>query len=85
MVPNGDSKITEHIYQSQFNNHLNERMVLFLLNLEVFLVPVLYVDVLGITKQNLEWTQVLFATNVENIGHQKVACFMGVSKRSSVQ
>ena len=65
MVPNGDSKITDHINRSQCSNHLKVRMALFLCNLAVCLVPILYADVLGIARQNVEWTQMLLATCVK--------------------
>ena len=54
MVPNGNSRITNHINQSPCSSHLKERMAQFLWNLEVFLVPVLDVDGLGIARQNVE-------------------------------
>ena len=46
-------------------------MAQFPWNLEVLLVPVLDMDILGITKQNIEWTQILLATSVEKLGISK--------------
>ena len=54
MVPNNDSRITDLINQSQYSSHFKERMAQLLWNLEVFLVPVLDMDMLGIAKQNVE-------------------------------
>ena len=71
MVANGDSKITDHINQSQFSSHHKEGMAQYLWNLEVFLVPVLDVDGVGIVRQNVEWTQMLLATSVEKLGISK--------------
>ena len=46
-------------------------MAQFLWNLEDFMVPVLDVDRLGIERQNVEWTQLLFATSLEKLGISK--------------
>ena len=54
MVPNGDSRITDHINQSPCSSHLKERMAQYLWNSEVFLVPVLDMDGLDIARQNVE-------------------------------
>ena len=54
MVANGDSRITDHINQSQCSSHYKEGMAQYLWNSGVFLVPVLDVDGLGIIKQNVE-------------------------------
>ena len=53
MVPNSNSRITDYTNQSQCSSHLKESMTQFLLTLEVFLVPVLDMDGLGITRQNV--------------------------------
>ena len=54
MVPNGNSRITNHINQGPYITHLRERIAHYLWNLEVFLVPVLDVDGLDIARQNVE-------------------------------
>ena len=54
MVANGDSRITNNINQSQCSSHHKEGMAQYLWNSEVFLVPVLDVDRLGIVRQNVE-------------------------------
>ena len=54
MVANGDSNITDHINQSQYNSHYKEGMDLYLWNSKVFLVPILNVDRLDIAKQNVK-------------------------------
>ena len=54
MVANRDSRITDHINQSQCSSHHKEGMAQYLWNSEVFLVPVLDVDGLGIIRQNVE-------------------------------
>ena len=63
MVPNSNSRITNHIKQSQCNSHFQERMAQFLGNSEVFLVPALDVDILNIRRQNVELTQILLVTS----------------------
>ena len=40
--------------KAKCSSHIKERMAQFLENLEVFLVPVLDVDGLGIVKQNVK-------------------------------
>ena len=54
MVANGDSRITNHINQSQCSSHYKEGMAQYLWNLEVFLASVLDMDGLGIVGQNVE-------------------------------
>ena len=54
MVANRDSRITDHINQSQCSSHHNKGMAQHLWNSEVFLVPVLNVGGLGILRQNVE-------------------------------
>ena len=54
MVLNGNSRITNYINQSQYSSYLKEGMGQYLWNSEVFLVPILDVDVLGIARQNVE-------------------------------
>ena len=54
MVASGDSRITDHINQSQCGSHHKEGMAQYLWNLEVFLVPVLDVDGLDTTSLNVE-------------------------------
>ena len=54
MVANGYSRITDHINQSQCSSYHKEGMAQYLWNSEVFLVPVLDVDKLGIVRQNVE-------------------------------
>ena len=54
MVANGDSRITDHINQSLCSSYHKEGMAQYLWNLEVFLVPVLDVDGLDTTSQNVE-------------------------------
>ena len=54
MAANGDSRITDHINQSQYSSYHKEGMAQYLWNSEVFLVPVLDVDRLGIVRQNVE-------------------------------
>ena len=54
MVARGDSRITDHINQSQCSSHYKEGMAQYLWNLEVFLVPVLDVDGLDTASQNVE-------------------------------
>ena len=52
MAANGDSRITDHI--NQCSSYHKEGMAQYLWNSEVFLVPVLDVDGLGIVRQNVE-------------------------------
>ena len=54
MVANGDSRITDHINQSQYGSHHKEGMAQYLWNSEVFLVPVLDMVGLDIERQNIE-------------------------------
>ena len=54
MVPNSNSRITGHVNQNPRSSLLNERMAHYLWNLEVFLVPVLDMDGLDITRQTVE-------------------------------
>ena len=54
MVPNSDNRITNYINQSQCSSYLKESMAQFLWNSEVFLVPILDVDIMGIARQNIE-------------------------------
>ena len=54
MVASEDSRITDHINQSQCSSHHKEEMAQYLWNLEVFLVPVLDVDGLDTTSQNVQ-------------------------------
>ena len=54
IVPNGDSRITNHINQSLCSSHLRELMAQYLWSSEAFLVPVLDVDGLDIARQNVE-------------------------------
>ena len=54
MVVNGDSRTTDRINQSQCSSHHKEGMAQYLWNSEVFLVPVLDVDGLGIIRQSVE-------------------------------
>ena len=54
IVANRDSRITDHINQSQCSSHHKEWMTQYLWNLEVFLVPVLDVGGLDTTSQNVE-------------------------------
>ena len=71
MVPNGDSRITDHINQGQYSSHRKERMAQFLWNSEIFLVLALDVYGLGIIRQNVRWTPMLLATSMEKLGISK--------------
>ena len=71
MVASEDSRITDHINQSQCSSHHKEEMAQYLWNLEVFLVLVLDVDGLDTASPNVEWTQMLLATSVEKLGISK--------------
>ena len=50
MVPNQDSRFTDHINQSQCSSHYKEGMAQFLWNSEVFPVPASDVDGQGIAR-----------------------------------
>ena len=54
MVASEDSRITDHINQSQCSSHHKEEMAQYLWNLEVFLVLVLDVDGLVTTSPSVE-------------------------------
>ena len=54
MVASKDSRITDHINQSQCSSHHKEEMAQYLWNLEVFLVHVLDVDGLDTASPNVE-------------------------------
>ena len=54
MVVSGNSRITDHINQSQCSSHYKEEMAQYLWNLKVFLVLVLDVDKLDTTSLNVE-------------------------------
>ena len=54
MVTSEDSRITDHINQSQCSSHYKEEMAQYLWNLEVFLVLVLDVDGLDTASLNVE-------------------------------
>ena len=54
MVASEDSRIIDHINQSQCSSHHQEEMAQYLWNLEVFLVLVLDVDGLDTVSLNVE-------------------------------
>ena len=54
MVASRDSRITDHINQSQCSSHHKEEMAQYLWNLEVFLVHVLDVDGLVTASPSVE-------------------------------
>ena len=54
MVASRDSRIADHINQSQCGSHHKEEMAQYLWNLEAFLVHVLDVDGLDTTSPNVE-------------------------------